>query len=84
MMYTTFTEGLEEGLQVNDVYFMKEELFLTPSFSAIIWGLSGIPWLFKPLAAFFSDCVPICGYRRKSYLILAAAIHTLSLLGTQL
>ncbi|MBU6450957.1 MAG: MFS transporter [Cyanobacteria bacterium REEB67] len=30
----------------------------------------GIPWMIKPLYGLISDCVPLFGYRRKSYLFL--------------
>ncbi|KAF4742500.1 hypothetical protein FOZ63_029208, partial [Perkinsus olseni] len=79
MMYTTFTEGLEEGLQLNVVYYMKEDLLLSPATSALVWGISRIPWLLKPLLAFTSDSIPIFGYRRKPYLIGSAGVHVLSL-----
>ncbi|KAF4705826.1 hypothetical protein FOZ63_030672, partial [Perkinsus olseni] len=79
MMYTTFTEGLEEGLQLNVVYYMKEDLLMSPATSALVWGISRIPWLLKPLLAFTSDSIPIFGYRRKPYLIGSAGVHILSL-----
>ncbi|KAF4655321.1 hypothetical protein FOL47_009483 [Perkinsus chesapeaki] len=79
MMYTTFTEGLEEGLQLNVVYYMKEDLLMSPATSALIWGISRIPWLLKPILAFISDSIPIFGYRRKPYLIGSAGVHVISL-----
>ena len=36
-----------------------------------------IPWLVKPLYGLISDSIPLLGYRRKSYLVLAAAHSTL-------
>ncbi len=46
--------------------------------------LAAIPWLIKPIFGIVSDFVPIFGYRRKSYLLLAnglAAIGYLALTG---
>jgi len=33
-------------------------------------GLTSAPWIIKPIWGMCSDCLPIYGYRRKSYLIL--------------
>jgi hypothetical protein len=32
--------------------------------------MGACPWNFKIVVAFISDCVPICGYRRKPYMII--------------
>lgn len=37
---------------------------------AVLTGLSGIPWMIKPVYGFISDSVPLFGYRRRSYLVL--------------
>jgi len=34
-----------------------------------MWVL-GLPWMVKPLYGLLSDCVPLFGYRRKSYLFI--------------
>ncbi|EER08726.1 hypothetical protein Pmar_PMAR017785, partial [Perkinsus marinus ATCC 50983] len=57
------------------VYYMKEDLLLSPATSALVWGISRIPWILKPILAFTSDSIPILGYRRKPYLIGSAAVH---------
>jgi hypothetical protein len=41
----------------------------------------GIPWALKPLYGLLTDFVPLWGTRRKGYLILAATVTALSLLG---
>ena len=35
------------------------------------------PWNFKICFAFISDCVPICGQRRKPYLFVGATVQGL-------
>ncbi|HKN85501.1 MAG TPA: MFS transporter [Nitrospiraceae bacterium] len=35
-----------------------------------------IPWIVKPLYGLISDSVPLFGYRRKSYLVLATSLST--------
>ena len=40
----------------------------------------GVPWMVKPLYGLVSDCVPLFGYRRKSYLFLVNLAATAALL----
>ncbi|MBS2009350.1 MAG: MFS transporter [Cyanobacteria bacterium SZAS TMP-1] len=40
----------------------------------------GLPWMVKPLYGLVSDCVPLFGYRRKSYLFLFNLAATAALL----
>jgi predicted MFS family arabinose efflux permease len=41
--------------------------------SRFFW-LMTIPWAFKPLAGLLSDSIPLCGTRRRHYLLIAAAV----------
>jgi folate/biopterin transporter len=66
------------------VFFLKDELQLSPSQLAMISGIQILPWTIKPLYGFLSDAVPLFGYHRRSYLSLAGAIGALSWLGLAL
>lgn len=44
---------------------------------AALSGISGLPWIAKPLFGFLSDCVPIFGLRRTPYIIIASLLGTL-------
>src|SRR6266850_4329527 len=44
-------------------------------------GLLGLAWSVKPIFGLLSDFVPLAGYRRKSYLILASLVTMASLAG---
>lgn len=57
-------------------FFMKDTLSLSPTESAALSGLAMFPWLIKPLYGFMSDSLPIFGYRRRSYLVLAGLLGT--------
>jgi hypothetical protein len=46
--------------------------------TAFLTGLSALPWLIKPLYGFFSDGVPLFGYRRRSYLVLCGLLGAFS------
>ncbi|MCF7732903.1 MAG: MFS transporter [Akkermansiaceae bacterium] len=41
--------------------------------SRFFW-LMTIPWAFKPLAGLLSDSIPLCGTRRRHYILFASAI----------
>jgi len=42
-------------------------------------AILGLPWMIKPLYGLVSDCVPLFGYRRKSYLFLFTLAATAAL-----
>ncbi len=41
-------------------------------------AIFNLPWVIKPVYGIFSDFVPLFGYRRKSYLLIAAGLATAS------
>ena len=52
-------------------YLYKDDLGYEPTTVAILTSISALPWLLKPVWGICSDAVPIWGYRRLSYLVLA-------------
>lgn len=65
------------NLAVKD--YFKEYLGIDPGEMQIYISIIHIPWSFKILYGLTSDNVPICGTRRKSYLILMGIIQFCSL-----
>lgn len=59
-------------------FFMKDQLHMSPADMAALGGITTLPWVIKPLYGFLSDGVPLFGYRRRSYLVLAGAVGCLS------
>ncbi|PNH02661.1 putative beta-tubulin polyglutamylase [Tetrabaena socialis] len=51
-----------------DVLWSPSSTALQVSFTM---SAASLPWILKPLIGLLSDCVPLCGYRRKSYLVAA-------------
>jgi MFS family permease len=51
-----------------------KERGLTAGQVATFFSFSIIPWLIKPAYGLLSDCVPLFGRRRKSYLLLTSAL----------
>src|SRR5579884_1097807 len=52
-------------------YYLKETQGWTPVQVTAFVTIFNLPWVIKPLYGLLSDFVPLFGYRRKSYLILA-------------
>ncbi|KAL6012207.1 hypothetical protein ACLOJK_002685 [Asimina triloba] len=52
-------------------YYWKDVQKVQPSQSQIYQGITSIPWIVKPLWGLFTDVLPIAGYRRRPYFILA-------------
>jgi MFS family permease len=52
-------------------YYLKEVHGWTPFQITAYVTLFNLPWIIKPVYGLVSDFVPLFGYRRKSYLILA-------------
>src|SRR5271155_734595 len=52
-------------------YFLKEVHGWTPFQITAFLTVFNLPWIIKPVYGLISDFVPLFGYRRKSYLIIA-------------
>jgi MFS family permease len=54
-------------------YYLKETFAWTPVQVTAGLTVLNLPWVIKPVYGIVSDFVPLLGYRRKAYLILANA-----------
>src|SRR6266581_7956360 len=52
-------------------YYLKQVQGWTPVQITAYLTLFNLPWIIKPLYGLVSDFIPLFGYRRKSYLIIA-------------
>ncbi|KAL6763052.1 BT1 family-domain-containing protein [Haematococcus lacustris] len=79
-----FVQGILGLSRLALSFFFKDTLHIEPAEVAVLTGLAGLPWMVKPLYGFISDSVPLLGYRRRSYLVLAGLLGTVgwSLLAT--
>jgi Na+/melibiose symporter-like transporter len=55
-------------------YFFKDELELQPPQVSRWMSVAQIPWMIKPVFGLTTDLLPVCGYRRKIYLIACGLI----------
>ncbi|UIZ28673.1 hypothetical protein KXD40_009250 [Peronospora effusa] len=63
--------GLNYGLLPATIYpLLQQYLNATGSQVTTASTLVIMPWSFKAFYGILSDCVPICGYRRKSWMLL--------------
>ena len=63
-------------------HYLKESLAWTPVQIATSLAVLDVPWVVKPLYGMFSDFLPLFGYRRRSYLLLANACAIAAFLWT--
>lgn len=86
MLFATlaFFQGLNEpteGLLAQPVRSLLkswgESASAITSFSAVL----ALPWLFKPLFGLLSDCLPMAGTRRRSYLLVSSGATAAGLFG---
>ena len=55
-------------------YYLKEVHGWTPVQVTAYVTIFNLPWIIKPVYGLISDFVPLFGYRRKSYLLIANAV----------
>ncbi|XP_038700962.1 probable folate-biopterin transporter 2 [Tripterygium wilfordii] len=77
--------GISQGLggslaRVGTEYYMKDVQKVQPSEAQIYAGITSIPWLVKPLWGLLTDVLPILGYRRRPYFVLAGILGLISML----
>jgi folate/biopterin transporter len=69
-----FVEGAIGLASLAETYLLKDQLHLGPAEMSALSGIFVLPWTIKPLYGFLSDGLPLFGFRRKSYLIMAGVI----------
>ncbi|PHT47460.1 putative folate-biopterin transporter 2 [Capsicum baccatum] len=78
-------QGMSLGLsKISTQYYMKDEQKLQPSEAQIYAGVIQIPWMVKPLWGLLTDTLPIIGYRRRPYFILAGLLGAFAMLSLSL
>ena len=75
LVYLTEGIGQSDGLINQPLnYYLKQVYQWTPVQITAFLTVLNLPWFLKPLYGMASDFVPLFGYRRKSYLLLANAM----------
>jgi MFS family permease len=72
LVYLTEGIGQSDGLIAQPLnYYLKQVYQWSPVQITAFLTVLNLPWFLKPLYGMASDFVPLFGYRRKSYLLLA-------------
>lgn len=87
VMVVALLQGILGLSKLAFVYLYMKEFKVNPSFVSLADGIISLPWILKPFWGMASDKLPLFGYHRKSYLILACLVESfsmfyISLLGT--
>lgn len=69
-----WTQGFRTLPWMGISYQLKDELKLSPSASQFAISVAFMPWSVKPVYGILSDCLPIRGSRRISYLIISSVL----------
>jgi MFS family permease len=75
-----FAQGVAGGLGKQPLTYYCKSLGMTADAVASFFALAAVPWMLKPLYGLITDFVPLWGYRRKSHLILMAALAAMGFL----
>ena len=75
--------GLSQGLGENYMamssdYYLKDVLELEPAQAQAFKSLIHLPWNIKPIYGLISDTVPVRGFHRGPYIIIAGALGALA------
>ena len=72
LVYLVEGLGQTDGLISQPLYYYLKEVYgWTPVQVTAFITVFNLPWIVKPVYGFISDFVPLFGYRRKSYLVIA-------------
>ncbi|KAJ9549663.1 hypothetical protein OSB04_022206 [Centaurea solstitialis] len=76
--------GINQGFggalaRVGTEYYMKDVQKVQPSEAQAYTGITNIPWIIKPIWGLLTDVVPVFGYRRRPYFVLAGILGILSM-----
>ena len=75
-----FSQGLAGTLIQQPLAYHLKSDGMPANHVAQALALVAIPWIAKPFYGLLSDSIPLLGYRRKSYLVLATSFSTVGYL----
>jgi MFS family permease len=74
LVYVAEGAGQTDGLIAQPLnYYLKQTFQWSPEQITLYLTVLNLPWFIKPLYGAVSDFVPLFGYRRKTYLVIANA-----------
>jgi MFS family permease len=76
-----FAQGMWDLPTQPLTFMLKERFGYSATQVASFFAVTTLPWLIKPAYGLLSDCVPLFGRRRQSYLIVTSALASTAGLG---
>jgi folate/biopterin transporter len=73
----SFNQGLASISELAVSYYYKDTLKIEPARLSQLMSIIALPWMIKPIFGLITDLLPICGYRRKIYIILCGLLNIL-------
>ena len=74
ILVIAFVQGAITLSDLSVQYLFKDDYHLTPAQVSIVSGITGIPWIIKPVWGMISDNISLFGYRRKTYLMICGLL----------
>ncbi|MDP3769997.1 MAG: hypothetical protein U1A23_01580 [Candidatus Sungbacteria bacterium] len=69
-----FVQGASGLPKLSLLFYLKNVLHMDEATGQFFSGFTSLAWFIKPLWGWISDTFPICGYRRKSWIVIMAAL----------
>lgn len=66
----SFYIGFSGFIDLAIMFYLKDDLMLTPSETTRLLAIALLPWSIKPIYGIISDFNPIYGFRRKPYILI--------------
>jgi len=73
-------QGLRSFASIATTLYFKNKFNFDPAELTLVGTVSYLAWYLKPIYGLISDCFPLLGYRRSSYLFLSGLLGVLSYL----
>jgi len=73
-VYFFSLNGIGALPQLGLSFLLKDKIHFMPAQMAYFQALTLLAWVIKPLWGLISDCLPIAGSRRKSYLLITSFV----------
>jgi len=71
-------KGLIASLTGAPVQFIYKEYHVSGPQIQVFSGAAGLPWAMKPIMGLFSDALPMGGYRKMGYVLMALLVGVIS------
>eukprot|EP00898_Chlorokybus_atmophyticus_P002894 jgi/Chlat1/3605/Chrsp234S03576 len=73
-----WTQGFKDFAWLGVTFLLKDALALRPTAAQLLHSTAFLPWSIKPIYGVLSDCLPIWGSRRISYIVIGAVLSAAS------